>query len=44
MSRAEMLAIMGALEQRVDQSWTSDQVSPLDGMNGVAGDALEIQG
>ena len=44
MSRAEVLATTGALEQRADQSWTSDQVSPLDGMNGVAGDALEIQG
>ena len=42
-SRAEMLARMGALEQRAQQSWTSHQITLLDEMNSVAGDALEIQ-
>ena len=38
-----MLARMGALEQRAEQSWISHQAILLDEMNGVAGDALEIQ-
>ena len=42
-SIAELLARMGALEQRAAQSWTSHQVNLLDEMNGVAGHALEFQ-
>ena len=42
-SRANMLAIIGALEQRAEQSWTFLQVIRLDEMNTVAGDALETQ-
>ena len=42
-SRADMLARLGALEQLAEQSWTSHEVMLLDVMNGVAGDALEIQ-
>ena len=36
MSRAEVLARMGALERRAEQSLTSHQVMSLDEMNGVA--------
>ena len=41
MCRAELLARMNSLEQRVEQSCTSHQVTLLDDMNSVAGDALE---
>ena len=43
MSRAEMLAIMGFVEQRGEQSWTSHQVLLWDDLNCVAGDAVENQ-
>ena len=43
MAGAEMLAKMGALVQRFEQSWISHQVILLDEMSSVAGDALENQ-
>ena len=43
MLRTEMLARMSALTQRAEQFWTCHQVSPLDEMNSVAGNALENQ-
>ena len=43
LSRAEMLAREGALEQRAEHSWTSHQVILLDEMNSVEGDALEFE-
>ena len=43
MSTAELLARMNALEQRAEQSWTSQQDTLSVEMNSVAGDGLEIQ-
>ena len=43
MSRAGMLAIIGVLEHRAEQFWTSRRVLFLYDMNSVAGDASENQ-
>ena len=43
MSRAVMLARMGALEQRAEQTWTPHQDTLWNEVNSVAGDALENQ-
>ena len=43
MSEAEMRERMGALENQEEQTWTEHQVTLLNDMKSVAGDAMENQ-